>query len=170
MRMSYLGVYSADNTKLFFSFSLLALLWTLFILSLGAQPGSEQDVTPILTKIIAEDVLRELLPQWEFWYGNSLINTAEPYDFIQFLLRKGAHFVFYGILALIIVEQQLHYRLDPARAFFLAFLFLGLLAGADELLQSFNPGRSGMFLDVILDMCGSSLALIRLLWSKPGAF
>lgn len=146
--------------------SFLGFCWTIFILSLGLQPAAQQDLKPFFSIFISEETLKEVLPLIEINYGGSTVSTENPYSFIQFLIRKGAHFGVYGVLSLIVTAQQICYKIDLTRAFLLGLFFVGIVGSVDELLQHFNPGRSGMVLDVFLDMSGSLISLVWLFFIK----
>lgn len=80
----------------------------------------------------------------------------------DFLLKKGAHFAAYAILA------ALAYRAAAGwpRPFLAAFLFTILYAASDEYHQTFIPGRNGTVVDVLIDAAGGLFALIVLALRK----
>jgi VanZ family protein len=87
-------------------------------------------------------------------------------------LRKSGHFLGYGTVSLTFFRAWLYTlgrRMQPslrawrARAALLAIASTALVAGADEFHQTFLPGRTGLFSDVVLDTCGAS-ALCLLVW------
>jgi VanZ family protein len=82
-----------------------------------------------------------------------------PGAFWDTLMKKGAHFTVYAVLA------ALSWRaLEPRRgAFGWAWLLAVLYACTDEWHQSFVPGRHPMATDVLIDACGAATALL-LIW------
>lgn len=83
---------------------------------------------------------------------------------IHQFIRKTGHFMGYGMFALVcfrgfwFVFRRLAARLPRKLwAHGLAILVTFLVAGADELHQSFLPNRSGQFSDVLLDTCGAAM-------------
>lgn len=75
----------------------------------------------------------------------------------DFLLKKSAHFVEYGILATLIYRALINYGVKDRHAaitsVFIAFTY-GL---SDEFHQSFVPGRGPKFTDVLIDTVGAWL-------------
>ena len=78
------------------------------------------------------------------------------------LLKKGAHFVAYGILA-ILAYRAVKGRKRP---FFTALLLSVLYAISDEFHQTFVPGRNGTLIDVLLDSSGALFGLWLFTWNK----
>lgn len=76
-------------------------------------------------------------------------------EIVNTLVRKNAHFMVFGILAL------LFYRaINPSRhKYMLAWVFTTLYALSDEWHQAFVPGRSASIRDVILDSAGALMFL-----------
>ncbi|MFZ1084474.1 MAG: VanZ family protein [Terracidiphilus sp.] len=83
------------------------------------------------------------------------------WEVLHRLIRKTGHFVGYGFFALVCFRGFWISLCGVAsrvgrqvRANGLAILLTFLVAGADELHQSFVPNRFGSFSDVLLDTCG----------------
>lgn len=77
------------------------------------------------------------------------LNSGLEYDYP---LRKIAHMLEYGVLALLVR------RAGKSRA--QAFVFSVLYAASDEWHQSFVPGRAGAAGDVLIDGAGALTALL----------
>jgi len=89
---------------------------------------------------------------------------------IHILIRKAGHFAGYGLFSLLCFRGfwrslggTASRMLRQLRAHGLALVTTFLVAGADELHQSFLPNRTGQFSDVLLDTCGG-VALCFLLF------
>jgi len=126
--------------------------WSAFILSLSGESFSAEQTGGWLAEI-----LRRLAPGLE-----DEIRAA-----LHFAVRKGAHVVEYGILALLTLHAlragaegggEARERI-PLRAAALALAFVAAVAVADETHQARTPGRSGAPADVALDVAGGGLAL-----------
>jgi VanZ family protein len=70
------------------------------------------------------------------------------------LVKKGSHFLAYGVLALLVYVAVPH----KGGAWFIATLY----AASDEYHQTFVPGRSGLVSDVLIDSLGALTALVVL--------
>lgn len=106
--------------------------------------------------------------------------------FLNYLLRKTGHFVGYAILSWLAFHgwmETLAYRTERAiqragkkavvprrwhlRAAVLAVVCTFVVACLDEIHQSFIPGRTGVFHDVVLDTMGGIFAqfILLLYWT-----
>ena len=79
---------------------------------------------------------------------------------MTFFVRKGAHFTEYAILAALL-RSLAHAWLGRGRRAVAAMLLgVTLIPLADEFIQTFVPGRSGQFRDVLIDISGAVTGLI----------
>ena len=77
-----------------------------------------------------------------------------------FIVRKSAHFTEYFILGLILILYlQTKEKLAP-KYIIIAIIFCVLYATSDEIHQLFVDGRSCKIMDILIDTCGSSLAIL----------
>jgi VanZ family protein len=108
---------------------------------------------------------------WEHVFGQV---TDQSWDVLHHYIRKTGHFVGYGTMGLLWLRA---WWMSLPRAGFLldatlALLGTAMVAGSDELHQSFLPNRTGVPSDVLLDCCGAVALLlltylfIRLRWPK----
>jgi VanZ family protein len=91
-------------------------------------------------------------------FGFSSTPSAElpSYGLMDFLVKKGAHMLGYGLLAL---AYWYGLRFEKRRGW-LALLFAILYASSDEFHQSFVPGRHPSWVDVLgFDGGGALIAL-----------
>jgi VanZ family protein len=77
---------------------------------------------------------------------------------VDALLKKGAHLLEYAILVV------LFWQALGSRRTALASVLTVLYAVSDEFHQTFVPGRSGQFRDVLIDSAGILLAALALWW------
>ena len=84
----------------------------------------------------------------------SAIGDPMPVARLEARLRKLAHFAEFAMLAVIMVNTFIAWRVSN-RVASGYMLFLGLaIAVADEYIQLSVPGRTGKIEDIILDFCG----------------
>ncbi|NOH03352.1 MAG: VanZ family protein [Chloroflexi bacterium] len=77
----------------------------------------------------------------------------------DYFIKKGAHAVGYGLLALS------YLRALPKRNYWLAWLLALLYSTTDEFHQSFIPGRNTSITDVLVfDNLGAAIALLVRYW------
>ena len=102
------------------------------------------------------------------WMALIYYVSAQPtlptlsYSLLDAVVKYGAHFVEYAVLALLwyraIYSRFPHPKIQP-----LALIIVAVYALSDEFHQSFVPGRSATWQDVAVDIIGGASAL--LLWN-----
>lgn len=98
------------------------------------------------------------------WLGTIYFVSGQPkadipsYGAWDLLVKKGAHFLAYAIVAL------LAWRVFEGgqRPYCYAALLTILYAMSDEFHQTFVPGRNGTLMDVVIDSSGGLAALFSL--------
>jgi VanZ family protein len=89
-----------------------------------------------------------------FWFSSQPDLPRPPSDLLNFLMRKGAHFGVYAVLALCYLYALGDWRRRP-----LALLLAVLYAISDEYHQSWTPKRVPAPTDVLIDTAGAITAL-----------
>ncbi|PIC95691.1 VanZ family protein [Sporosarcina sp. P26b] len=142
--------------KFFALLIVIGITGSLFISS--SQTYEQQSLIPTLENLLPSKPFEDELSKLSIPYWDSTISVEERgyYLFIEFLLRKSAHFVLFGLLAAVIFLSL------PSRfpRFITAFSITLLIAGADETHQYFTGGRTATIRDVILDMSGALFFLL----------
>jgi len=137
---------------------LIIVLSILFISS--GQTYEQQSLIPTLEKWLPSEPFESSLSKLHVPYWGKTISVEERgyYHFVEFLLRKSAHFFIFGVLAVAI------YLILPKHTFRLltATWITVLLAIADEYHQSLTGGRTPALRDVILDAAGAVTFLLVL--------
>ncbi|MEW9094109.1 MAG: VanZ family protein [Clostridiaceae bacterium] len=80
-------------------------------------------------------------------------------EFTSFIVRKLGHFTEYFILNLLLINA-LKQDYELRKSFKLALGISFLYACSDEYHQTFVPGRSGKFTDVLIDTSGALFSLL----------
>ena len=95
--------------------------------------------------------------------------TEAQLSLVHFVVRKGAHFTEYAVLALLAARAFLpstHGRLRHGW-FAAALALVAVVALLDEYNQSFNAARTGTLWDSLIDISGGATALIVFgLWRR----
>lgn len=89
-------------------------------------------------------------------------------DLMQFVVRKLAHFTEYLVMGLL-CRQAFPVGEGPrgrGAAYAARALTVALVPSADECIQLFVPGRSGMVRDVLIDMAGAISGLALSGWTS----
>lgn len=138
---------------------LIIIIAGLFISS--SQTYEEQTIVPKLQQLLPNQPFEKSLSLLQIPYWGHIISVEERgyYYFLEFLIRKSAHFFAFGALAAIIF--WLLPKRIPFRFIIAAFLTF-LAASADEFHQSLTGGRTATWQDVALDMVGALVFLISI--------
>ncbi|MBB6674820.1 VanZ family protein [Cohnella nanjingensis] len=142
---------------------LAVLAWCGLIFHLSRQSYAQQSIRPWLRRIAPKEVISERLPAVTVYYdGAVIVARQDPYRFIEFFVRKGAHLTVYAILAAVATVALRSLpglrgrRLAAIAAVFVLTLIVAL---TDEALQSEAAMRTPTLLDVGIDLIGSAVGL-----------
>jgi len=139
-----------------------AALWYRVIWGFSAQTAA---VSGDLSDRLLWRLLETLSPA--FAAGDFATQNAAV-ELLSFFERKAAHMFLYFVLILLLWAALLPLLRGRRRQMALSAALCALLAGLDELHQTFIPGRSGQLRDVAVDLTGAAIALAltaALLWT-----
>jgi VanZ family protein len=141
--------------------ALVILLCILFMSS--GQTYEQQSIVPDLEQLLSSKPLESLLTKLEIPYWGIKVSIEERgyYAFIEFLIRKSAHFFTFGLIAFAIYAVLPKWNFRILTATFITFL----VAVTDETHQSLTAGRTASFQDVMVDMMGAVTVLSLLRFS-----
>ncbi|MBM6997235.1 VanZ family protein [Paenibacillus sp. DXFW5] len=151
----------------------IAMMAILFAFS--SQSYQEQSLVPDIEKNTSDQSISDWFGGIRFSYGGHEISvdSVGGASFIEFFIRKAAHFGSYALLAaLLVYALSRNTWANGGRRYFYAILIAFLYACTDELHQSFTPGRTAMVQDVVLDTigaaCGASFTILLNRWRGAG--
>jgi VanZ family protein len=136
--------------------ALVVLLSILFISS--GQTYEQQSIVPDLEEWLSEKPLESVLSKLEIPYWGIKVSIEERgyYYFIEFLIRKSAHFFIFGFIAISIYSVLPNIKYHMLTTTFITLL----VAILDEYHQFLTGGRTPSSQDVILDMLGAVTTLL----------
>lgn len=146
-----------DHIYIILAFILMGVLY--YSTSMSYE---EQNVQPLLGEWLAGEPLRSLFESIQFTYAESMISIESLgyTGFVEFFVRKGAHFISYFLLGLF-WYLGLRNRMDsPLLAIFISVGLSAGYASFDELRQAFHPYRTALLEDVLLDTVGATTGVI----------
>lgn len=110
----------------------------------------------------ADHTSRPLRWIWESFFGYV---PNHEWELIHHYIRKCGHFLGYGVISLAWLHAWwlTFHRWRFFHCSWMALIFTALMASLDEFHQAFEPNRTGMFRDVLLD-CFGALVLQLLAW------
>ena len=102
-----------------------------------------------------------------FWFSSQASLPSAPDSFLDLLMKKGAHFSEYAVLAALWIRafRAVNWPRGSLSAI-LAFALTIAYATSDEFHQSFVPNRHPMVTDVFIDGFGALVAIAVFLLSS----
>lgn len=160
-----------NNTRKQIIYRLIALLMIVGVVFYSSsQPYSKQNIQPLLGENLnLPDSVVALLSKINFTYAGTEISVeaAGLPGFIEFFIRKGAHFGVYLVMAFILASIV---RIWVQRAGKITAITLGMVflyACSDEWHQSFTGERTPLFQDVMIDTVGGLTGIaLYFLWKR----
>lgn len=117
------------------------VIWTVLTLGLGSGAASMSETSRFIGPL-----LKFLFPAAD----------ADTLYLLHAAIRKMAHIFQYGVLCVLALRAFNFYR----RQIVLALCYVGVVAVADEINQSFDPARTATPLDVLLDLLGGIVGVL----------
>ncbi|ENQ3078333.1 VanZ family protein [Bacillus sp. WLY-B-L8] len=147
------------------------LIWMGVIFYSSSQPYKKQDMRSDITKYVNVEFVKEHFSWVSIDYGGgtpvSIANKGVG-GFIEFFIRKGAHFTVFAILGALSYFALLQCGLKRKQVFWLSLLLVAAYASMDEIHQSFTGDRTPMWQDSILDTCGgfTGILISSFIWKR----
>ena len=92
-----------------------------------------------------------------FLFSSFPTTTTTTFYLGDFLLKKSAHVIEYGIFAALVYRALINSNVTKSRSMWLSVLIAFVYGLSDEFHQSFTPGRGPKFTDVLIDTFGATL-------------
>lgn len=126
----------------------------------SSQTYEQQSSVPLLERLLVNEPFKSSLSNIRFSYAGSPISVEESgyFKFVEFFIRKGAHFGTYFILGGSLFLGIIPKLKNVGLSFMYAWLSATGYAAMDEFHQMLTGGRSPLFQDVMLDSSGAFLA------------
>lgn len=154
-----------DFLKKFIIYWLPVLVWAGMIYYASSQPYEKQDLRPTISDFLNLDFVESLFSTTVFNYAGEEISIESmgAAHFIEFFIRKGAHFSVYLGLGFLLYRAFTIHLNNRLTVFLLSWILTIIYAISDEIHQGFTPNRTPLMEDVIIDtvggLVGISLAL-----------
>ncbi|MFG6495359.1 VanZ family protein [Fictibacillus sp. UD] len=146
------------------------LLWMGIIFYASSQPYEKQDLRPTLSANLDLSIIENLFSSFTFHYAGDEISIQAlgAAHFLEFFIRKAAHFFTYFVLGFLIYRALSYYFLNNRLTFISSWVLTILYAISDEVHQSFTPNRTPHVEDVMIDAAGGliGITLARFIYRK----
>jgi VanZ family protein len=143
----------SSKTKRFLIYWLPVLIWAGMIFYSSSMTYEEQSLQSELSRYLDAGVIESTFNWVKFDYAGSEVSIEQlgAVQFIEFFIRKGAHFTVYFVLAFLLYRAFWSGGLQQRKTFFLSWFLAALYAATDELHQGFTAHRTPLAVDVMLD-------------------
>ena len=155
------------SRKIIYRFIILLFIVGVIFYS-SAQPYSEQNIQPLLGENVKlPEWVMAMLSKINFTYAGMEVSVGAlglP-AFIEFFIRKGAHFSVYFAMAFILASIVKFWIQKTWKLSAITLGIVFLYACSDEWHQSFTGDRTPLFHDVMIDTVGGLAGIsVYLLW------
>lgn len=127
----------------------IAFVTVMYLFSSQNGTNSVNSSGKILDRIIGLFNLEELIKGFPEVYSNR-----------NYLFRKSIHFTEYMVLGILMLNFFRFVFVNKKLMFSVTVLLCGIVSTADEIHQSFVPGRTPRVTDVVIDMSGVMLGVL----------
>ncbi|MGR3741428.1 VanZ family protein [Companilactobacillus sp. DQM5] len=138
----------------------IVMLVSIFISS--SMTYKQQTMVPTFSKYLTSKPLYGLLSNFHIHYdgADQSIQTVGYYKFVEFIIRKGAHFGSYFIMGATLWVATFSQVKSKLTLFMFSWLSVTGLASLDEFHQQLTGGRTPLVDDVMIDSCGALIGII----------
>jgi VanZ family protein len=156
--------------KKYLLYWLPVFIWMGMIFYASSQPYEKQDLRPTISSHLDLKIVETLFSSVVIQYAGDEISINElgAAHFIEFFIRKAAHFFVYFGLGFLIYRALSIYFLNNRLTFIATWVLTILYAISDEIHQSYTPNRSPHWEDVMIDTVGGlfGIALAWIIYKK----
>ncbi|WP_339101635.1 VanZ family protein [Candidatus Enterococcus clewellii] len=151
------GLLKNSNLYLVIAFIIMGILFYS-----SSQTYEEQSQIDLLRRLLVDEPFKDRLSGVSFVYASQevSIQASGYFSFIEFFIRKGAHFGTYFLLAgswFLGLKPRIN---QLGLTAVVSWLAATGYAALDELHQMFTGGRSPLFQDIALDSIGALTAVV----------
>lgn len=131
-------------------------VWAFIIFLFSSQPYKQQDLAPILVRILEGRNSLGWLDRISFMFDGREVSVAYlgTVHFVEFFIRKGVHFFIFAILGSLMLLLCHSLIKNKWRMVAIAWVSVVFYAGLDEIHQYYTDGRSALWQDVVIDSVG----------------
>lgn len=145
-----------------FRFWFPVFLWACLIFMFSSQPYEAQNLRPFLQENINLVWLTEFFSNIQIIYAGKVISvqTVGAVGFLEFCIRKGAHFSVFFILGWLLYRGLIStFQSRQLKTFMVSLTVIVLYAASDEFHQVFTENRTPLIQDVLLDIVGGFVGI-----------
>lgn len=128
----------------------------------SSQPYEKQDMRSSIMDFVSVDFVVKEFGDVSFTYAGKevSIDALGVGGFVEFFVRKGAHFTVFFFLAYFAYRAMRIQGIKVSNAIVYSLLFAIIYAISDEIHQSFTENRTPLLNDVVLDSIGGMFGIL----------
>lgn len=140
--------------------------WAFIIFMFSSQPYKQQDLAPILIRLLDGRTSLGWLDRVSFMFDGREVSVSGlgTVHFVEFFIRKGAHFCIFAVLGFLMLLMCSMLVKNKLRLVFISWFSVVLYACLDEIHQYYTDGRSLLWQDVIIDSVGGLFGIGLSYW------
>ena len=132
----------------------LLIIWLIVIFLFSSDVGSSSSQKSDSLAQLIVDVISDITGH--DYTGSKLDNMI---DTCIVIVRKGAHFLEYFILGILVINVIKDYKELNIKICLIGILLCMIYAISDEIHQLFVPDRTGKITDVLIDTSGNTISI-----------
>jgi vanZ family protein len=135
---------------------LIAILLMGIVFYSSSMPYHDQSLVSKIQQLLSFQPFSDVLSKIHFTYADKVISIPSLgyAQFIEFFIRKGAHFLVYYFIGYRWTRGLKVHLKNPRWSLMIAIFITVLYAITDEFHQGMTPGRTPLFQDMVLDSLG----------------
>ena len=135
---------------------IMLFVWAFIIFMFSQQPYKQQDLAPILVRLLDGRTSLGWLDRISFMFDGREVSVdyLGTVHFVEFFIRKGVHFTIFAVLGFLMLLLCRLVIKNKWRALAIAWFSVVFYAGLDEIHQYYTDGRSALWQDVVIDSVG----------------
>jgi VanZ family protein len=128
----------------------------------SSQPYEKQDVRPEIGKYVNLEKVEKNFSDVKLNYAGSEVSveTRGAASFVEFFIRKGAHFTVFFALGFFAFRAMRLTRYNTIKSAIIALFLVASYAAFDETHQNFTENRTPHMEDVLIDISGGATAIL----------
>lgn len=130
--------------------------WALIIFMFSSQPYKQQDLAPILVRLLEGRTSLGWFDHISFMFDGREVSISSlgTVHFVEFFIRKGVHFFIFAVLGFLMLLLCRLLIKNKLRVVTIAWVSIVFYASLDEIHQYYTDGRSALWQDVVIDSIG----------------
>ena len=145
---------------------IMLIVWAFIIFMFSQQPYKQQDLAPILVRLLEGRKSLGWLDRISFMFDGREVSVSYlgTVHFVEFFIRKGVHFSIFAVLGSLMFLLCHSLIKNKWRMVAISWVSVVFYACLDEIHQYYTDGRSALWQDVVIDSVGGLFGIGLSYW------